>query len=44
MIPPEQQRIFAAALGVTPIEIASVHSVFNAKPQELASILASLAA
>ena len=44
VIPPGQQRIFAAALGVTPIEIDSVHSVFSAKPRELASILASLAA
>lgn len=42
VIPPERQRVFAAALGVAPIEIASVHSVFSAKPQELASILASL--
>ncbi len=44
IIPPAQQRIFAAALGVTPIEIDSVHSVFSAKPRELADILASLAA
>jgi pimeloyl-ACP methyl ester carboxylesterase len=43
IIPPERQRTFAASLGVTPIEIASVHSVFAAKPQELAGILDSLA-
>ena len=40
--PPERQRAFAAALGVTPIEIASEHSVFAMKPQELAGILDSL--
>ncbi len=43
IIPPERQRAFAASLGVTPIEIASEHSVFAAKPQELAGILDSLA-
>ena len=43
IIPPERQRAFAAALGVTPIEIASEHSVFTMKPKELAAILASLA-
>jgi hypothetical protein len=43
IIPPERQRAFAASLGVTPIEIASEHSVFAAKPQELAAILDSLA-
>ena len=43
IIAPERQRAFAASLGVTPIEIASEHSVFAAKPQELADILDSLA-
>jgi hypothetical protein len=43
IIPPERQRAFAASLGITPIEIASEHSVFAMKPQELASILDSLA-
>lgn len=43
IIPPERQRLFAAALGVTPIEIASDHGVFGVKPDELAWILASLA-
>jgi pimeloyl-ACP methyl ester carboxylesterase len=43
IIPPDRQRAFAALLGVTPIEIASEHSVFAMQPQELASILASLA-
>ena len=43
IIPPERQRAFASALGVNPIEIASEHSVFAAKPQELAGILDSLA-
>ena len=43
ILPPERQRAFAAALGVTPIEIASDHGVFSLKPDELASILASLA-
>lgn len=39
IINPERQRAFARSLGVTPIEIDSEHSVFAAKPQELASIL-----
>jgi Alpha/beta hydrolase family len=43
IIPPDRQRAFAALLGVAPIEIASEHSVFTAKPQELAAILDSLA-
>jgi pimeloyl-ACP methyl ester carboxylesterase len=43
IIAPERQRAFAASLGITPIEIASEHSVFAMKPQELASILDSLA-
>jgi pimeloyl-ACP methyl ester carboxylesterase len=43
IIHPERQRAFAASLGVIPIEIASEHSVFAAKPRELASILHSLA-
>lgn len=43
IIHPERQRAFAAMLDVTPIEIASQHSVFTTKPQELASILDSLA-
>lgn len=43
ILPPERQRAFAAALGVTPIEIASDHGVFGMKPDELASILAALA-
>ncbi len=43
LLPPERQRAFAAALGVAPIEIASDHGVFGMKPDELASILASLA-
>lgn len=42
IIPPDRQRAFAASLGVTPTEIASEHSVFAAKPQELAGILDSL--
>jgi hypothetical protein len=42
IISPERQRAFAASLGVIPIEIASEHSVFAMKPQELASILDSL--
>jgi pimeloyl-ACP methyl ester carboxylesterase len=42
IIHPDRQRAFAALLDVTPIEIASEHSVFAAKPQELASILESL--
>ena len=42
IIPPERQRAFAASLGVTPIELASEHSVFAMKPQDLASILDSL--
>lgn len=44
VIPPERQRAFAAMLGVSPIEIASAHSAFTFRPQELADILASLAA
>jgi pimeloyl-ACP methyl ester carboxylesterase len=43
IISPERQRAFAASLGIIPIEIASEHSVFAMKPQELASILHSLA-
>ncbi len=43
IISPERQRAFAASLGVTPIEIASEHSVFAMKPKELASILDFLA-
>jgi pimeloyl-ACP methyl ester carboxylesterase len=43
IIPTERQRAFAASLGVTPIEIASEHSVFAAKPQELGGVLSSLA-
>jgi len=43
IIPPERQRAFAASLGGPPIEIASEHSVFAMKPQELARILDSLA-
>lgn len=43
IIHPERQRAFAASLGVSPIEITSEHSVFAMKPQELASILDSLA-
>jgi len=43
IISPERQRAFAASLGIIPIEIASEHSVFAMKPQELASILDSLA-
>jgi pimeloyl-ACP methyl ester carboxylesterase len=43
IIPPERQRAFAASLGITPIEIASEHSIFAMKPQELAGILDSLA-
>lgn len=42
-IPPERQRTFAASIGVTPIEIASDHSVFALQPKKLAAILASLA-
>ncbi len=43
ILPPERQRAFAAALDVTPVEIASDHGVFGTHPDELASILASLA-
>jgi hypothetical protein len=43
IIPPDRQRAFAASLGVIPIEIASEHSVFAARPRELAGILAALA-
>lgn len=43
IIAPDRQRAFAAALGVAPIEIASEHSVFAARPRELADILGSLA-
>ncbi len=43
IIPPERQRAFAAALGVTPIEIASEHSVFALQPKKFADILASIA-
>lgn len=43
IIPPERQREFAAILGVTPIEIASEHSVFAMNPVALAAILMSLA-
>jgi pimeloyl-ACP methyl ester carboxylesterase len=42
IINPERQRAFAASLNVTPIEIASEHSIFAAKPKELASILDTL--
>lgn len=42
IISPERQRAFAAMLDVTPIAIASEHSVFAARPQELADILVSL--
>ena len=42
IIPPERQRALAASLGVTPVEIASEHSVFATKPEELAVILDSL--
>ncbi|MFZ5709045.1 MAG: alpha/beta fold hydrolase [Pseudomonadota bacterium] len=44
IIPPKRQRAFAALLGVSPIEIASVHAAFAFKPKELADILATLAA
>jgi hypothetical protein len=43
LIPPERQRAFAASLGVTPVEIASEHSVFAMRPVDLAAILLSLA-
>lgn len=43
IVAPAMQRDFAAALGVTPIEIASEHAVFATNPQELAGILATLA-
>lgn len=43
VIPPAQQRAFAAALGVEPVEIDSVHAAFAFKPQELAGVLVSLA-
>lgn len=42
--PPERQRAFAALLGVSPIEIASVHAAFAFRPRELAGVLATLAA
>lgn len=44
IIPPERQRGFASALGVTPIEIASEHAVFAMRPKELADILHALSA
>jgi pimeloyl-ACP methyl ester carboxylesterase len=44
IIPPERQLAFAAALGVTPIEMASEHSVFAMQPKELADILHVLCA
>jgi hypothetical protein len=40
VIPPATQREMAARLGVEPIEIASDHSVFALRPQELAAVLA----
>ena len=43
IIPPGRQRLFAASLGVSPIEIASEHAVFATKPAELAGILGSFA-
>lgn len=43
LIEPERQRGFAAALGVAPVEIESEHSVFAMRPEELSSILLSLA-
>lgn len=43
LIPPERQHAFAASLGVTPVEIASEHSVFAMRPVDLAAILLSLA-
>ncbi|MDW4548146.1 alpha/beta hydrolase [Defluviimonas sp. D31] len=43
IIPPDRQRAFAAKLGVSPIEIASVHAVFTFMPRELADLLVSLA-
>lgn len=42
VIPPARQRAFAAALGVSPIEIASPHAAFTFMPRELAEILVSL--
>lgn len=41
VIPPTLQRVFAARLGVKPVELASVHAAFAFKPQGLADILAS---
>lgn len=43
IIPPARQREMAARLGVEPIEIASEHAVFAARPRELASALATMA-
>lgn len=43
LIDPERQRAFAAALGVTPVEIDSEHSVFALQPEALSRILLSLA-
>lgn len=43
VIHPDRQRAFASLLNVTPIEIDSEHSVFAARPEELAGILDSLA-
>jgi pimeloyl-ACP methyl ester carboxylesterase len=40
IIPPARQREMAARLGVTPVEIASDHSVFALRPRELAALLA----
>jgi pimeloyl-ACP methyl ester carboxylesterase len=40
VIPPATQREMAARLGVTPVEIASDHSVFALRPRELAALLA----
>lgn len=42
VIPPARQRAFAAALGVSPIEIPSAHAAFTFMPRELADILVSL--
>ena len=43
VIPPDMQRAFAARLGVSPVEIASVHAVFTFRPRELAELLVSMA-
>ena len=39
VLPPPRQREMVARLGVEPVEIASDHAVFAARPRELAALL-----